>query len=55
MHKNPTLTAFLMGHKSGLEMLDAHYKGLASGSAAREFWALRPPPVGAVTINNANA
>ena len=40
--KNPVLTAYLMGHRSGTDMLDSHYKSLASGIDAEKYWQLRP-------------
>lgn len=40
--RDPVRTAYLMGHRSGTDMLDSCYKGLVSGVDARQFWALRP-------------
>jgi hypothetical protein len=44
-YQDPVRTAYLMGHRSGTDLLDSCYKGLVSGVEARRFWALRPDPV----------
>ncbi len=44
-HQNRDLLAAQMGHRRGSGMLETHYKGLATASEARRFWAIAPKGV----------